>query len=371
MLQELFISGFRNLEVQTLHLDAEFVVLIGRNASGKTSLLESIYTLLNGKSFRTSKTKNIVSHLDDFDEFILRGVTQDYDGCCRVLALKKSVSDRYVAKIDNEPVSSIADIALVFPTQIVEPRSFNLLEGGAGSRRRLFDWLVFHVEHSFGDVWRRYAATLKQRNALLKQHRPDEMLIAVWDQQLAQLGERIHLLRAPIIDEVLKVFWLRASSLFGSDVIETLKVTFLAGWPSTDSLAEVLNTCRKKDIHRRLTHFGAHRADLRFTYDGLPVQEGLSRGQQKLLVLALHLAQVEVLYRLTGKTVMLLLDDLAAELDEASMELFLGQLKALNASVVATGLDTSLYQRLIARLDLSHKTRMFHVEHGKIEALIH
>ena len=359
------------MEAQTLRLDGNFVVLIGRNASGKTSFLECIYTLLNGKSFRTSKTKNIVSHSGSYDEFVLRGVMQGREGVNRVVALKKSVSERYIAKIDGEPAGSIAEIALVFPTQVVEPKSFNLLEGGASSRRRLFDWLVFHVEHSFSDLWKRYSAALKQRSALLKESRPDERLIEVWDLQLASLGEKIHLLRVPIIEHVIEVFWMRASSLFDAEVIEKLRISFSSGWPANDSLYAALGISREKDLRRRTTHYGAHRADLRVSYDGLPVQEGLSRGQQKLLVLTLHLAQVEVLYSRTGKTCMLLLDDLAAELDESNMQMFLGQLQALNASVVATGLDKQLYLRLVASLDLSHKTRMFHVEHGKIEPLIH
>lgn len=371
MLQELFISGFRNLEVQTLRLDADFIVLIGRNASGKTSFLESIYTLLNGKSFRTNKTKNIVSHLGSYEEFVLRCVMRDRGQGSRVVALKKSVSERYVAKVDGESVRSIAEIALVFPTQVVEPRSFNLLEGGAGARRRLFDWLVFHVEHSFGDKWKRYSAILKQRAALLKQDRPDQTLLSVWDQQLSELGESINSDRLPIVEHVLKVFWVRIATLLSDEVAEKLKVSFSAGWPKGESMLSALLSNKEKDIRRSTTHYGAHKADLRFTYDGLPVHEGLSRGQQKLLVLALHLAQVEVLYRLTGKTCMLLLDDLAAELDKGNMELFLGQLGALQASVVATGLDISLYQQLIDKLDLSHKTRMFHVEHGKIGPLKH
>ncbi|KZY68098.1 hypothetical protein A3742_09725 [Oleiphilus sp. HI0071] len=374
MLQELFISGFRNLDVQTLQLDANFVVLLGSNASGKTSFLESIYTLLNGKSFRTSKTKNIISNIGSYEEFVLRGVICGVGRAGngrRVIALKKSISDRYVAKIDGEHAASIAEIAWVLPTQIVEPRSFNLLEGGASSRRRLFDWLVFHVEHSFGDVWKRYTGVLKQRAALLKQSRPDEQLIAVWDQQLAELGERIHCLRAPIIERVIETFWLRASRLFGEEVLERLQVSYSRGWSNSESLFDSLIASRGKDIKRRTTHYGAHRADLKFSYDGLPVQEGLSRGQQKLLVLALHLAQIEVLYGATDKACMLLLDDLASELDEANLEVLLGQLQGLETCVIATGLDHSLYERLISKLDLSHKTRMFHVEHGKITPLIH
>ena len=371
MLQELFVSGFRNLEAQSLRLDATFVVVVGCNGSGKTSFLECIYTLFNGKSFRTSKTKNIVSSFGSFDEFVLRGVMKGCESNSRVVALRKSVSDRYLAKIDGEPARSIAEVALVFPTQVVEPRSFNLLEGGAGSRRRLFDWLVFHVEHSFGDVWKRYSAALKQRSALLKQNKPDIHLIIAWDQQLAELGEVIDSLRAPIIKKVVEVFWVRARSLLDADVIDKIKVSFSSGWPTSEPLSSILEASREKDMRRRITHYGPHKADLRFTYEGLPVQEGLSRGQQKLLVLALHIAQVEVLHQLTGKTCMLLLDDLAAELDEDNTRRFIAQLQSLNASIVATGLDASLYERLVDKLDLSHKTRMFHVEHGKIEPLKH
>lgn len=369
MLQEFYMSGFRNLETQMVSFDAPFNLVVGPNGSGKTSLLESIYTLLNGKSFRTTKTSNIVCHSLEAQEFVLRAYLTFGDDNRRSVGLKKSVNERYLAKVDGEVANSIADLASVWPTQIVEPRSFNLLEGGAGARRRLLDWIVFHVEPSFGDLWKRYSAVLKQRAALLKQRDPNIELIAVWDTQLASLGEAINNYREPIVGKVVEVFRCHASELLGSGLLDRLKIGFYPGWSNNLSLGAALSLSREKDVKRRTTHYGAHKSDLRFGYDGLPVHEGLSRGQQKLLVLAWHLAQIEVLKSISGRSSLLLLDDLAAELDERNTSLFIESLNNLGVSVVATGLDIALYQRVLSRLDLLHKARMFHVEHGKIERL--
>lgn len=369
MLQEFYVSGFRNLETQIVSFDAPFNLVVGPNGSGKTSLLESIYTLLNGKSFRTNKTSNIVCSFADVQDFVLRSHLVVADERSVVVGLKKSINDRYLAKIDGEVANSIADLASVWPTQIVEPRSFNLLEGGAGSRRRLLDWLVFHVEHSFSDVWKRYSVVLKQRSALLKQKHVDVDQLLVWDKQLAVLGESINSYREPIANRVIDVFRSRASPLLGSKLLDRLKIGFYSGWPNNTELGAVLFASRDKDIKRRVSHYGAHRADLRFSYDGLPIHEGLSRGQQKLLVLAWHLAQLEVLQTLRGRSSLLLLDDLAAELDEKNTSLFIASLSNLGVAVVATGLDVELYERVLSGLDLLHKARMFHVEHGKIERL--
>ena len=367
MLQEFYMSGFRNLETQTVSFDAPFNLVVGPNGSGKTSLLESIYTLLNGKSFRTNKTSNIVCSFSDVQDFVLRAQLRLPDERNVIVGLKKSVNDRYLAKINGEVANSIADLASVWPTQIVEPRSFNLLEGGAGSRRRLLDWLVFHVEHSFSDVWKRYSVVLKQRSALLKQKHIDLEQLLVWDKQLAVLGEAINACREPIANTVIEVFRSRASSILGSKLLDALKISFYSGWPNNTDLNSVLLNSRDKDIKRRVSHYGAHKADLRFSYEGLPIHEGLSRGQQKLLVLAWHLSQIEVLKSLDGRSSLLLLDDLAAELDETNTSLFVKSLSDLGVDVVATGLDLGLYERVLSGLDLSHKARMFHVEHGKIE----
>ncbi|MCH2158133.1 MAG: DNA replication and repair protein RecF [Oleiphilaceae bacterium] len=365
MINRFQVAGFRNLKDQTLQFSSPFTIVFGNNGSGKTSFLESIYTALNGKSFRSGKTKNIISNNSNKDSFIVRAELEFSDRSHQV-ALRKSLNDKYVAKVDGDFVQSISELASIYPTQIVEPRSFNVFDGGASSRRRLYDWMMFHVEHSFNDLLKVYQSCLKQRNALLRKGVMKPSQLAPWDRQLSYYGSQINNLRFEIFKGYQNYFESAIGELLSPEIVEHITITLKSGWDSNQDLSNVLAESIESDIKKRTTQFGPHRADLKIAYSGLPIQERLSRGQQKLVVLAIHLANLRIVREQNNSTSLLLLDDLAAELDEPNLERLLCLLYESGTSVIATTLDTMLYSRVLERCNLLDKTQMFHVEHGKI-----
>lgn len=368
MIRKFYVSGFRNLKEQALIFDKSFIFVFGANGSGKTSFIESVYTLFNGKSFRSSKIKNIVNLAPEVNEFVLRAeLVATHDSSDMSLALRKSRTESYLAKVNDDTVTSISQLASVSPTQVIEPRSFNLLEGGSSPRRRFVDWGVFHVEHSFRSAWKSYSNCLRQRNVMLRGGRTDPVLLDSWDKQLAKYGMALDRSRRDLVESFIALLRQSSSEFIPDEIMSKLEFRYYAGWDSSKQLIDVLIDNRDRDVQRKKTHNGAHLSDLRVLYEGLPVSEGLSRGQQKLVVLAMHMALVRLVKERTHKHVLLLVDDLGAELDAKNVALLLWKLLSLDATVIATGLDRELVNDDILKADKSLVPQMFHVEHGKIQ----
>jgi DNA replication and repair protein RecF len=365
MINKISLHAFRNLKDQTVRFDKSLSLIVGENGSGKTSFLEALYTLSNGKSFRSHRTKTIIQLGSKEEAFVLRGdfKVKDKNHC---VALKKSSTDSYVAKVDGDQIGTIGELASLCPTQVIEPSSFNILAAGAVQRRKFFDWGVFHVEHGFLGHWKRYINCLKQRNSLLRCDTLDRNQIRVWDESLGSYGEALHAFRDDYFNHFIATFNRIKLRLLADDVSARLDVSYYPGWDtSKGSLASILNDHLGKDAARKQTHYGAHRSDLKITFKGLPVTEGLSRGQQKLLVVCLFLSNIEALRSVNGKTSVLLFDDIGAELDEGNALKVVKGLLESGAQVVCTALDLSLI-RSLSELSNGKDIEMFHVEHGEI-----
>jgi len=369
MINRIFLNNFRNLDNQTVELGAPIAILTGANGAGKTSFLEAVYTVLNGKSFRSSQTDNIVSLGCSDRSFLIRAEIVRTRNEAITLAIKKSSTEKYIAKIDSDLVESISQLALVCPTQIVEPKSFNLLDGGAGKRRRFLDWGVFHVEHNFSHAWKHYLSCLKQRNALLKTSRLDSSLLKSWDQQLALYGATIANDRAHCFSLFKEELGAVLEDLLPHHVVGKLEFSLYQGWSTELGLLDALTKSGSKDIKTKTTNVGPHRADVKIKYQGLPAVEGLSRGQQKLLALAFQLAYVGLVAKKSNASPLLLLDDVCSELDDVNSGKLFRFLSDHQVNVIATAVDPEGIKRVLTGTNLVDKARMFHVEHGKISTL--
>ncbi|MGH8211388.1 MAG: DNA replication/repair protein RecF, partial [Steroidobacteraceae bacterium] len=275
------------------------------------------------------------------------------EGVGHALGVQISRSAGTVARISGATAGSLTELTQVFPVQVIDPGVHKLLEEGGHRRRRWMDWAVFHVEHQFGEWWLRYSRALKQRNAALRTQ-PGQA--AVWDTELARLGELIAESRRRFVEGLLP-YW-RESVLALSGLEPELH--YFKGWAEDISLAEALATSKARDEARRLTHPGPHRADVMVRLNGRPAREILSRGQQKLVAVAMTLAQLNLLREATQTTPALLLDDPAAELDGEHLGRFIEQVKHLRPQLVLTALHSE--SQLFGTPD-----RVFHVEQGRVQ----
>ena len=417
-LADLTVDDLRCIEHAEFQLHPGHNLIWGGNGSGKTSMLEAIFLLGRGRSFRTRNSERLIRHGrdrlvvfgrtgggDDPHDWVSSGVhtegrfnrgtpqradpgelaglglgvggghsqgaepERDRGGPTasegprgmrrtpgslpQALGVQVSRTDGTIARISGTTARSLTELTQAFPVQVIDPGVHKLVEEGGHRRRRWMDWAVFHVEHQFGDWWLRYTRILKQRNAAL---RTQPAQVSVWDAELARVGELIAESRRRFVESLLP-YW-RESVLALSGLEPELH--YFKGWAQDVSLAEALVASRTRDESKRLTHPGPHRADVIVRINGRPAREVLSRGQQKLVAVAMTLAQLNLLQEATQTTPTLLLDDPAAELDGDHLRRFIEQVMRLRSQLVLTSLHSESHL-------FGTPNRVFHVEQGRVE----
>ncbi len=328
-LRRIQVSDFRCLESASVEFDPEFTLIVGPNASGKTSVLEAIYVLGRGRSFRSRLLEKLVR--TGADRFVVFGEIALAERDAR-LGVEGS-AEGIRAKVDGGRVSSLADLATWLPVQIIDPEVHRLIDEGPSQRRRFLDWGVFHVEHRFIDIWLRYQQVLKQRNAALRAQQP-KSLVSAWDADLIRLGEAIHDARGRYLTTLSDRAHAVAEALLGA----TLSLSYRSGWSRDLTFAEALAASWTHDQEMGSTQVGPQRAEIGIRLDGVPVKDRISRGQQKLLAAALLVAQLD-LFPKESVTPTLLLDDPAAELDQDRLMNLIEEVARQSVQLVVTTLN--------------------------------
>jgi DNA replication and repair protein RecF len=352
VLEAASVANFRCIAAATLTFDANATGIVGANASGKTSLLEALYFLANGRSFRTplklelvkagEKSARIVAtHRDVSNRSIVAGV--EFDQQSRQL------------RFNGQPASAL-ELAQASPTQIIDPSIHRLLEEGSLRRRRLVDWGVFHVKPTFVDEWRRYQRSLVQRNAAL---RFDSSQLRPWTEALVEASVAVHTSRSTYITELAPLFRDMSLRLLGAPA----ELLYRRGWKEDVELGRALQDSRDRELRQRTTVVGPHRADLEIRWQSSLARKRVSRGQQKLLAAALILAQIQFRAATSTTPVCLLLDDPAAELDVDNLWRLLEAVAELPTQLVLTSLTQTDFQAIAPRT-------VFHVEQGRFSQVV-
>jgi len=268
----------------------------------------------------------------------------------------------WTGRLDGAPVSHLGDLCAALAVVSFDPGSHALISGGGEPRRRFLDWGLFHVEPEFLPLWRRYSRALRQRNALLKSKATHSQLDA-WDTELADAGEIMTRQRQNYLDSLQPHYARLVASL--APALGAGELRYLPGWRREElPLQDALLVARERDSLVGHTSVGPHRADWSLGLSGVPGRDALSRGQAKLVALAVLLAQAEHHASVHGEWPVVALDDLASELDRNHQHRVLRQLLDCGAQVFVTGTELPAgLQTLEVPL---HK---FHVEHGVIEPL--
>jgi DNA replication and repair protein RecF len=351
-LRRIEVTDFRCLESAALDFDSRLTLITGANASGKTSLLEAIYILGRGRSFRTRKLDNLIR--TQAERFVVFGEVALAERSAG-LGVEGTVEGMR-ARMSGERVSSLAELAALLPVQIIDPEVHRLIEEGPSRRRRFLDWGVFHVEHSFVSQWQSYQQVLKQRNAALRQRQP-RGVVSAWDGELLRLGELIDASRRRYTERLEAPAVGMVRDLLGM----TLELRYHAGWARDLSFAAALRASEDQEAELGSTLVGPQRAELGIRLDGARVKDRVSRGQQKLLAAALLLAQLHLFPREGSLQPTLLLDDPAAELDNERLTGLLRTVSSQSLQLIVTSLNP--------RFDaLGSPGRRYLVRNGVVEA---
>lgn len=305
-LQQIQIHNLRNIQYSSLALHPHLNFIIGNNGSGKTSFLEAIYLLSRGFSFRTRDILPLIREGED--SFFISGETIDQ----QQITIKKSLTSLTQVKLNSTLCKNNSELAYFLPCQIFYQDIFQIIDAGATIRRNVLDWGLFYWQPIYLSLWKKYCQALKQRNSLLKQ-RPSLENLLPWSKILCDLGIQLDKLRYDYTNKLCDEFnqiLTKVSSL-------QCTLTYYNGWDKIEKdLHQAFINSYHKDLSRQFTHYGPHQADLIIKNKQLNAKHYFSRGEQKIILFSLKIAQANLLKRHCA----FLCDDLPAEFDSLYLE---------------------------------------------------
>lgn len=389
MIERLQATDLRNLSKIRLQA-AACNVIIGQNGSGKTSLLEAVFLLSRGKSFRHSQPKRYIQHHQP--STTVHALLSDG----RTLAIQKQIDATTILRLNQTTVYNQSILTEQLPTLLIDPSSMDMLEQGSASRRQLLDWLVFHMKPGFHPQWVAYQRLLKQRNALLKQTNNLTSVqlaeLKSWDQGIANNAALIHHYREQVFLAWQPYFEQSMTQLLPA-YAEQISLSYNAGYDTTIHLDKQLQERLSQDLQLGYTRIGSHRADIHVHWrseshndDDIANKRAslkeqaanvLSRGEKKLLITALRLSQLPLLLNSKSTeslseqstiaesniTPVVLLDDITAELDDRAIKILLATLAQLPCQVFMTSLTADVLP-IVQKYWSNYNT--FHMKQGEI-----
>jgi DNA replication and repair protein RecF len=354
------LADFRNFSQASLEPVSDGLnVFYGNNGSGKTSLLEAIHYISLGRSFRSGTSSQLVKHqtdkfvlfsqiIDEFARHVPIGVERELNGTSRL-------------RVAENDAMTKAELAAFLPVRVINSHSHDLFEEGPVFRRKFLDWGLFYQFQSFLPCWHHYERVLKQRNTLLRERKPKREL-DVWTEELLKYGLELTDLRRKYVQLLVPVLAQVAEELIG---MSDLQVNYHPGWDDNEEYSAALAGAYPEECRLGYTHLGPHRADLDIHVDNIQVKHFLSRGQQKLLVCAMILAQGMLLSSGSNKRVIYLVDDLPSELDNEGRRKLISLLSRQNTQVFITSIEKeSIFDWVDEKMNVPVK--VFHVEHGNV-----
>jgi len=330
VLKVLELYQFRNWTTKALKLQAQTNLFVGDNGVGKTALIEAIYFLLCGRSFRTTVIERMIKH--DHRNFRLVANLIDKQGT-HILGVERDNQGKRKLKLDGDLLSRQMEVLQRFPVQLFAPDQPDLFHGGAKVRRQILNWGVFYHFPAFVSAWQRYNKALRQRNAALKQGLSNNIVTSL-DQLLADVAQ--------VIDEMRYTYVGLLQDALDNTMAEftaehSVSLSYYRGWPQDALLTHVLTEHLDQDRRQHYTGLGAQRADLRWKVGKRPVQEVLSRGQLKVLSYGIKLAQGQLLQQST-RNCLYLMDDFSSELDIHHQSLVMHKLSTLRSQSIITSI---------------------------------
>lgn len=347
-IEQVTIDDFRVIEHAELSFAPGINLFWGDNGAGKTSVLEAIFVAARGRSFRHQEAGPFIRSGAERTRIV--ALLRDEAGVCHRLGIERAPSEQRV-RFDGTDLVRRSQQVRALPIQLLTPNSHALIEGPPELRRRYLDIGLFHVEHRYQRWYADYQRALRQRNAALRTRAADPK---TWDGVLSELALAITNTRSDYVAAVS-----RSATEVLADLAPQLRaqVQLRPGWdvarPLSTQLADRIDTDRRLGF----TGIGPHRADIVIRAEQSAAAKRLSRGQQKLVVFALMVAQARLLSARAGVSPVLLLDDLSAELDRAHRDRVTALLDAQGAQCLITAVEAD-------SLTLPASAGVFHVEQG-------
>ena len=351
-IEKIKLQNFRNYKQLELNLNKNINIIYGNNAQGKTNILESIFLCSFGKSFRTTKEKEMIK----FDETNLV-VEVFYQKKDRDGKIKIEIGDKKQIYLNGIKIKKLSELLGNVNIVIFTPEDINILKDGPAGRRRFLDMMIGQLRPNYVYNLNMYLKTIEQRNNYLRQireeNKPEEML-EIWDEKLDEYAEIIFNYRNEFINKIKKKINKIHSEI--TENKEKLEIEYISNCENKENYLKLLKERRKLDIIKGFTTKGIHRDDFMIYINKKEVGTYGSQGQNRTVVLSLKLAELNVIYDEIGEYPILLLDDFMSELDIERRKNFLNNIK--NTQVILTGTE---------KIDLPNlEYNLYNVKKGEI-----
>lgn len=344
-IKKIEVQNFRNYDYQEINFDKNINVIYGNNAQGKTNILEAIFLASFGKSFRTSKEKEIIQKEKDFSKVDIDYEKKDREGNIQIrLSDKKEV---YVNKIKIKKLSELLGKVNIV---IFTPDDMEILKDGPQKRRRFLDMMIGQLRSNYVYNLNMYLKTLEQRNNYLKNNRLDPSMLDIWDLKLAQYGEKIYEYRKEFIDKIKD----KIVDIHKEITDENISIIYKSDCENKEKFLKMLLDNRRIDQMKGFTSKGVHKDDFKILINDEDVKIFGSQGQNRTSILSLKLAELQVINDEVGEYPILLLDDFMSELDENRIKKFLQNVQDIQVIITCTK-DINI-----------NKSKSFNVVKGKI-----
>ena len=331
-LEKIDIQHFRNYTEASVSFSPHLNIFLGRNAQGKTNIIESIFLCSIGKSFRTNKEKELIKFNCEKASVQINYQKSDRDG-----NIKIEIGEKKQVYLNGIKIKKLSELLGNINIVIFTPDDINILKGGPQNRRRFLDIMISQLRPNYMHILSLYNKTLEQRNNYLKQiktEKKDENLLEIWDEKLIDYGMKIYEYRKEFLEKIQnKIKYIHKEITDGKEDIE---IEYISDAKTRQNFTNELQSRRKLDIIKGFTTKGIHRDDFIIYINKKEVGIFGSQGQNRTAMLSLKLSELQVIYDDIGEYPILLLDDFMSELDEKRRERFLNNIKHIQVIITCT-----------------------------------
>ncbi|NTW70996.1 MAG: DNA replication/repair protein RecF [Eubacteriaceae bacterium] len=366
-LKKLKLMNFRNYDTLDIELDQHINIFVGDNAQGKTNILESIYFLSRGKSFRNNNSDLIGwSHENSFAEGVF--IKKNYDENIKISISKDDTIENTAVFINAKKIKARSDLYGKIMMVNFTPEDLSIIKDGPENRRKFIDNELLNIKPVHGRLLKDYARTLKQRNELLKNIWKDPSLkstIEIWNEQLISYGKKIIVNRIIFLQKLNKIS--RKIHKILTDDQEELKLYYISNLiknhEDMDNIEKIfkesLESSFDNDIKKGYTSIGPHLDDIKININDFDSKVFGSQGQQRTCALSLKLSQLELISEETGEVAIVLLDDVMSELDSSRQKRLIEFFR--NSQVIITCTDTNFLNSI-----QTESKKIYTIYQGKI-----
>ena len=339
------VENFRNYENEVIEFNKNINIIYGNNAQGKTNILEAIFFSALGKSFRTSKEKQVIMKEKDFFKIHTEFQKKDREGTVDLfLGNDKSIS------VNGVKLNKLSELLGNINIVIFSPEDINLLKDESAVRRKFLDMMISQLRKNYIYNLNNYKKNLEQKNNYLKSRNISDAMLDVYDEKLAEYSENVYQYRNEFIEKIKE----KIKEIHSNITDEEISIVYKTDCESKEKCLEKLKKNREKDKYRGFSSVGCHRDDFKILINGDEVDIYGSQGQNRTAILSLKMAELEVINDEIGEYPILLLDDFMSELDQERITNFLKSINNIQVIITCT-----------EKIDLENSTN-FYVNNGKI-----